>query len=499
MTSGTPEPPSSTPPSWPHCGHDATPADPVGCRGIHVGGNTACLAHLDEADRTAYLAALAPGADIDHCGTPFTPELLDLLLAALHEPTAGTPHIGAAGFYGASFSGDARFERTSFSGFARFGRVSFSDATFDGASFSSVADFGGASFSGNAEFSHASFSTLATFGRASFSGDVWFLGASFSNVARFGRASFSGDAGFHGASFSDAEFGGACFSKDAAFDGASFSGNVWFDGASFSSDAGFRGVQFEMALHLGPLMCGKRVVLDGAVFQQPVTVEIAARQVSCARTRWASTATLHLRYAELNLRDAVFEYPVVVAARPDPFLRVGTGDPLPETQLSGQEPGVRLAVVAGVDAAHLALQDIDLSICRFAGAVHLDQLKVDGWCTFAAAPTGWGGRFPLRWSRRNTLTEEHHWRARTARDLTRARGWTAPPEGALKLRPAAVAALYRQLRKSLEDGKNEPDAADFYYGECEMRRHDTTRPWGSGRCWPPTGPCPGTGCAPPAH
>jgi hypothetical protein len=41
-----------------------------------------------------------------------------------------------------------------------------------------------------------------------------------------------------------------------------------------------------------------------------------------------------------------------------------------------------------------------------------------------------------------------------------------------------VAALYRQLRKSLEDGKNEPDAADFYYGECEMRRLDTKRPWG---------------------
>lgn len=29
---------------------------------------------------------------------------------------------------------------------------------------------------------------------------------------------------------------------------------------------------------------------------------------------------------------------------------------------------------------------------------------------------------------------------------------------------------------SARTGKNEPDAADFYYGECEMRRHDTTRP-----------------------
>ncbi|MGW4101790.1 hypothetical protein [Streptomyces sp. NPDC004976] len=28
------------------------------------------------------------------------------------------------------------------------------------------------------------------------------------------------------------------------------------------------------------------------------------------------------------------------------------------------------------------------------------------------------------------------------------------------------------MRKSYEDGKNEPGAADFYYGEMEMRRHD---------------------------
>lgn len=35
-----------------------------------------------------------------------------------------------------------------------------------------------------------------------------------------------------------------------------------------------------------------------------------------------------------------------------------------------------------------------------------------------------------------------------------------------------MAALYRQMRKGLEDAKDEPGAADFYYGEMEMRRHD---------------------------
>ncbi|MER5599889.1 hypothetical protein [Streptomyces sp. NPDC002265] len=47
-------------------------------------------------------------------------------------------------------------------------------------------------------------------------------------------------------------------------------------------------------------------------------------------------------------------------------------------------------------------------------------------------------------------------------------------DGARTPDPEDVAALYRQLRKAFEDGKNEPGAADFYYGECEMRRHDPT-------------------------
>jgi hypothetical protein len=39
-----------------------------------------------------------------------------------------------------------------------------------------------------------------------------------------------------------------------------------------------------------------------------------------------------------------------------------------------------------------------------------------------------------------------------------------------------MAGLYRQLRKAQEDAKNEPGAADFYYGEMEMRRHAHTTP-----------------------
>ncbi|MFF9752890.1 pentapeptide repeat-containing protein [Streptomyces sp. NPDC014344] len=440
-------------------------------------GHTACLAHLAATDRDAYLNGLTPGTDIDHRGTPFTEDLLNRLLTALHDPTTGEPHIGTAWFDGATFTGTAWFVGATFTGDAKFGRVTFAgDAKFAGATFTGDAGFGRAIFTGDAGFVGAAFTGDAGFLGATFTGTAGFYWVTFTGDAKFDWVTFAGDAGFAGATFAgDAGFAGAIFTGDAKFAGAIFTGDARFAGAIFTGDAGFAGARFETVSRLGPAVCGARVVLDGAVFGQPVTVEMAAREVSCARTRWISTATLHLRYAEVDLRDAILEYPVVVAARPDPFSFHRSGNPLSEAELSGREPGVRLTSVGGVDAAHLALHTIDLSMCRFAGAVHLDQLRVDGWCTFATTPTGRGRRFPWRWSRRNTLAEEHHWRVRTARRPARAHGWTAPSSDAPELRPAAVAALYRQIRKSLEDGKNEPDAADFYYGECEMRRHDTFR------------------------
>lgn len=36
--------------------------------------------------------------------------------------------------------------------------------------------------------------------------------------------------------------------------------------------------------------------------------------------------------------------------------------------------------------------------------------------------------------------------------------------------PGEIAGLYRALRKGREDSRDEPGAADFYYGEMEMRR-----------------------------
>lgn len=45
-----------------------------------------------------------------------------------------------------------------------------------------------------------------------------------------------------------------------------------------------------------------------------------------------------------------------------------------------------MASLRGVDAARLVLAGLDLRDCLFCGTVHLDQLRLEGVCTFNAAP-----------------------------------------------------------------------------------------------------------------
>lgn len=121
----------------------------------------------------------------------------------------------------------------------------------------------------------------------------------------------------------------------------------------------------------------------------------------------------------------------------------------------------------GANVAGLTLGHIDLVECRFAGAHNLDSLRLEAGATFGVSPAIAG------WERRQVIAAEAAWRA--SRD--RHRSWKFPQWDFVEDRPevvgpGAIADLYRALRKGREDGKDEPGAADFYYGEMEMRRHN---------------------------
>ncbi|WNF30243.1 pentapeptide repeat-containing protein [Streptomyces sp. C11-1] len=330
-------------------------------------------------------------------------------------------------------------------------------------------------FTDAARFGDAAFTGAARFDGATFAGSAWFDGATFAGAARFDEVLFA----------DSVLFDGTTFTSSALFNSATFAGASRFDGATFASTAGFGGATFRAAVALGPMVCGGHVDVSGVVFEAPTTIEVAGVSMECLRTRWESTATLRLRYVGLDLSDAVVTHPLSVTAHPAPFT-VPRGT-LSESSLTGRDPGVRLQSLRGADAAHLVLTDTDLSGCTFAGTFHLDQIRLRGRTRFARTPRGirWRMGLPMRWTPRRTLAEEHHWRAVRTPPADPAhptdRDWIPGPHHPDPTHtpgPDDLAPLYRDLRKAFEDGKNEPDAADFYYGEMDARRLDPERPTG---------------------
>jgi hypothetical protein len=248
-------------------------------------------------------------------------------------------------------------------------------------------------------------------------------------------------------------------------------------------------------------------------------IEAVTPRLCCVGTRFAEGASLRLRYAHVLLDGAVFAKPSTVAFAADPFTHddpeaggeVESFDEIPlEWFDEGRSPRPRLLSLRGVDVATLMLSELDLAACLFQGAHHLDQLRIEGSQPFADTPSAWRLRIgrqwiPVwrRWSRRQTLAEEHHWRSghspppkpghpsrlirpawhnpacQTPAWITeRTEARMHPVQRVQRLTPDRLAALYRSLRKAQEDSKNEPGAADFYYGEMEMRRRDRHTAWG---------------------
>ena len=112
------------------------------------------------------------------------------------------------------------------------------------------------------------------------------------------------------------------------------------------------------------------------------------------------------------------------------------------------------------DVQAVTLLDVDLRKCRFSGAVGLDSLTIE------TATQLWPAR-----GRRRTILDEHD--AREPVHIV-SQGETGS-SGTLNPSPDLVASCYRQLRKGRESAKDEPGAADFYYGEMEMRRLSAAR------------------------
>jgi uncharacterized protein YjbI with pentapeptide repeats len=475
------------------------------CVGVRLSTGDRCWAHAERHDVNTAREGLRSGGRLDARGVTFTAELLQHVLTACPDDK-GAVIVTDAAFQQATFTDTAWFRGVTFKGQAAFGMAKFKEGTwFDGANFADGAWFSGTVIEGHAGFRKVTFKRTAWFDGVTITGGATFDGATFGDDAWFSRASFRSYAGFDPATFTGtAWFDEATFTDDAAFGGAVFTHDARFHGATFTGDARFYAVTFERARQLGPMAVRKSLFLDGVLARERIRIEVSAPVLSCKRARFLAGAQLRVRWAQVVLDDADVAAPSVLSGA-DPFddlleddrprmpdsanllddlleddrPRMPDNANLLDDLLEDDRPRMpdsrwpidadgtpRLLSVRGADVAGLTVAGVDLRACRFVGAYHLDQLRAEG-STFANTPRGW------HWTRRRTIAEEHQWRA----GRRRSKGWhdpaQQPPEWleVKTLNAAQIAPLYRELRKGLEDSKDEPGAADFYYGEMEMRRH----------------------------
>lgn len=271
------------------------------------------------------------------------------------------------------------------------------------------------------------------------------------------------------------------FGGQVIFDDAVFARQLELGDTRMTVGGSFVGARFMEADGLGLISSGGPLRFDRAVFESGLNLDADAPEVSFVNARFDGPVVLRLQRANVWLDAATLSDTTTIVSsdiRPES----GLLDVHDREQLLGT---ASVGSLRGVDAGKLVLSGVDLSACRFTGSYHLDQIRIEGRCTFAGVPQGVRlklGWPPVRWwTRRQTIIEEHRWRSRQKRW---ADGWTAQypdrPQSTAGWRQPTHAerlgAAYRQLRKAFEDAKNEPGAADFYYGEMEMRRLSPTTP-----------------------
>lgn len=429
-----------------------------------------------------------------------------------------------ASFNDARFDGFADFSDAIFSKLSEFASTEFHGNTwFYKALFESDALFREAKFSQNITFSHAKFLQSVSFvsvkilsARAEFSETIFKEQADFSESTFTSGANFSNSI-FYIAEFAEVNFGGAAyfircrFLSSATFTRSVFAKNLSLYGSVFNT-LKLNDCRFDNTI--SGSFAGRYVDLSGSIFNVRINIEIAAIEVALNSIQARGGCHLLVRAKSTDLSSAEFIEPSILDGggpiRLDVPLLPGRANSLSVYEMAAkteawnfgrhllQEFSSTPECTAVTSMRHANVSDImltkvDLQGCQFAGAHGLDAVRFGQGCIW-----------PVIKKKRRAIAEEISWlhdnsvkslpedtadntddvvsqevKSTVADVLSNTKfSKVHPHEGVLVLHGAAVAPpapseiaeTYRSLRKGLEDSKNEPGAADFYYGEMQMRR-----------------------------
>ena len=467
---------------WPKC------AEPE-CLGEAADANGRCYVHADDAFRETYLSQLKEGRPLEglrgvNLSNELTKEIISSVPRAHSEVSNRLVPVFSAvdlswctldnfDVQYAGFQGPANFFACTFTGEALFGGCQFQDSC----------DFRSAVFHRTTMFSYVRSRRYIIFDRAEFREPVTFVGSNFEAESSFARvrfrtATFNQDRFADDANFTHALFAGPHTRFDAIdisgrarFDDAIFYGDVTFDGTSyppwgpaiFGGSAEFERVRatgslnlshvsFPQGLQLSNSRCDTLALRNGK-FVTPQAWSLAAQCLDLTRATFETGGIIQVAGADVVLEEAHAAAPLVVTA-------------------SDTSPLPRIVSIKRARVGEFVFGEVDLRKCRFFGAHQLASLQIEPGASFRQIPRS------LRLTNRAIIQEECDWRL-----ATKPNRWSvvrydegSPENQAEPRTPSDIASVYRALRKGREDSGDAPGAADFYYGEMEMRRHDGDRP-----------------------
>ncbi|MCJ0907334.1 pentapeptide repeat-containing protein [Rhodococcus sp. ARC_M6] len=472
--------------------------------------------HLNESTKEISLNAVSVRGAIITDELDLSDESISVRLTLDHCKIEGidatrTTFTQRAEFSGANFIRTARFERAIFSQVAWFDKTTFAqNADFEGATFTEVAWFDKTTFIQDASFNKATFAELVSFRSATFSkdawfseltfdADAWFRGAYFTQFAVFDKTTFAQDAAFRDAAFAHhTSFSEATFTQEAGFDKTTFAQEASFREATFTRKASFNSaiahlLNFSEAVFNSPELgsfAAETVCLDGTKFRSRIRFTALCKSLNMAHAQFDEGGHLQVRGASITFPGAEFLARTIIADPGDaPFTDefFSAAEVTMEGELAEGLKALRgtktsITDLRSANVKDMVLSSINLTDCHFLGAHGIDTLRIDSSCDMRSSKE-LPGRWRLPNSRRKIIVEELNFRKpnhRTSATPTPAIAATADTQTLQEGAPAAaldIATIYRDLRRGLESSKNEPGAADFYYGEMEMRRRSTDTAW----------------------
>ncbi|MGW2058091.1 pentapeptide repeat-containing protein [Streptomyces sp. NPDC001840] len=463
------------------------------CDGTALPETQECLEHADDSSFDKFVDSIRPGDSIAFRKTQIHANRFHRILGALRDEE-GAIKLGDASFQKSVFLGHISFDTASFQGNCTFsGAVFTKTASFNRIHFSERTIFLGTEFSASAKFTKTTFKKLAFFRNAVFHDavifteldmqeGVKFAGARFVKTARFTDATFQGRASFKQCRFENATFESCRFKAGLSLRESEATGSFKIDAAYVTGTLNASQTKFRADCQFGPVLSTHEINATDSLWEGRATLSISAPRVDISWARFNDSLRVNARHATLACEGTRFDTASIIAGAFELRFANSTGSGvLDEQQIPAGSicdlPSI--STFRGADLSNVTLVDIDLSKCHFIESHNLDKVIMDGDVRFASTPPKritWKNPIHSRlWTTRKVVVEEQRWRA----NANGSRDWPMPrrnPSARKPMTAESVANVYRSLRRAQEESKNQPGAADFYYGEMEMRRHAKTLP-----------------------